>query len=296
MGDVLLAVDAGGTSLKYALMTAEVSSVPVTPICQEPTGASVLSSLARAAGDAQGLAYALGHAIVWTGVCCPGPFDFGRGVSMMRHKWQDDYEKPIAPVLRDVLGDIPIAFLHDSSAFMLGEGHQGAGRGHARVGGVMLGTGLGFAYMANGRVQVNDRQRPRISLWNTPFQGGTAEDYVSAAAIRAQYAARGGQPDMDVREIAHAAACGDAAAKDAFAGTGRFLARILEPLLEEAPMDHLVLGGQIGRAHALLIPHMRLPLSISAASHLDDAALRGIAVYGMLGHGQTMEVVESCVR
>lgn len=287
MADVLLALDAGGTNLKYALMTPQ--GKPACPVSQVQMGRQVLFAFEQAAAHALSCALQAELKIVWAGVCCPGPFDFVAGQSLMRHKWKDAYQKPLSPVLRAVLGQVQIAFLHDSSAFMLGEGYQGAGFGKVCVGSVILGTGLGFAYMQGGRVQVTSGQRPRIALWNTPFRNGMAEDYVSRAAIRARFAKAGGDKTADVHDIAQQAFAGDDAAIRAFSQTGMFLGEIISPVMQKLGCAHLILGGQIARSAQLWMPFMGISTACSIACHLEDAALRGIAMYGAMGHDQVME-------
>lgn len=290
MAEVVLALDAGGTNLKYALMTGQTNTDE--PAEQVAMDGGVLAAFAAAAGHAADMAKKAGHRILAAGVCCPGPFDFNAGQSHMQHKWQGAYRKPLAPVLQGVLGEIPVSFLHDSSAFMLGEGILGAGREAASPCGVMLGTGLGFSYMKRGRVWVTPRQRPHFSLWNTPFGDGIAEDYVSRRAIRARYGALGGDPALDVAAIARAAFGGDREALETFALTGRLLGEILSPIVTELGCDRLVLGGQISRSARLFAPAMQLPIPFCSARYLDDAALRGIAVYLARGHDHTIEEVE----
>lgn len=293
MPECILAIDAGGTSLKYGLMAADGKPIPGSTAAQtaiERDGKSmVLAAFSETAEAAAAQAGRLGHTIASIGVCCPGPFDFAQGMSRMTHKWQDAYEQPVAPVLQGVLGPLPVAFLHDSSAYVLGEGLAGAGRDTPDMAGVMLGTGFGFGYMRGGRVQVRFDQSPREILWNSPFRDGIVEDYVSRRAIRARYARLSGREGADVREIADAARQGDTAATQTFAETGRLLGEILEPVLTRLSLPRLVIGGQIARSAALFLPHMNLSASVLVAEHIDDAALRGVALFCALSKNATVE-------
>ena len=293
MSDCILAIDAGGTSLKYSLKTEDGSHATggvnaQTPIEREGRP-QLLAAFTQTAESAKRWAEARGHTITRVGVCCPGPFDFVRGMSRMTHKWQDAYEKPIAPALWAVLGDLPVFFLHDASAFMLGEGLIGAGRDTERVAGVMLGTGFGFGYMIGGRVQINRHRGPRISIWNTPFGDGIVEDYVSRRAIRARFAALGGDPSADVRDIAEAARASDGNARKTFALTGELLGEILAPVLASLGCTRLIVGGQIARSAALFLPYVSVAGTVCVAAHLEDAAMRGMTLYCALGHSATME-------
>lgn len=55
---------------------------------------------------------------------------------------------------------------------------------------MMLGTGLGFAYMRNGEVQLNPQGGPGFSLYTVPYRKGAAEDYVSRRGIISRYLER----------------------------------------------------------------------------------------------------------
>lgn len=299
MADCILALDAGGTSIKACLMG--MDCVPIHADALQHTmhregGEQVLAAFAEAAECAKEQANAWGMHIAMVGVCCPGPFDFAKGMSRMVHKWQDAYEKPLAPVLRSLLGNVPVHFLHDSSAFLLGEAYRGTECMHENMAGVMLGTGFGFGYMQRGRVQIDHLLGPRIRLWNQPFRDGSVEDFVSRRAIRARYAQLAGIRDAaedtpDVHELAMAAQHGDAAAIRTFAQTGALLGEILSQVVPGLGCDLIVLGGQIARSAPLFLPFAELELPIVVATHTEDAALRGIATYCMQGHAKTMEAM-----
>lgn len=294
MAECILAIDAGGTSLKYALMTPDGGTVagsePAQTVILPDAESPVLEAFERTAADAARLAAALGYGIGQVGICSPGPFDFSLGISHMAHKWPDAHGKPLAPVLRGVLGDMPVSFLHDSSAFILGEGLLGAGQGVDVMAGIMLGTGFGFGYMRGGRAQVGLDQRPRVILWNRPFRSGIVEDYVSRRAIREGYERLGGSmPGADVREIAEAARAGESAAAQTFARTGEWLAEVLRAPVAKLGCELVVLGGQIARSAPLLLPYMSLSCPVRVAEHLETAALKGIARFCALGHAATIE-------
>ncbi|NEB80477.1 ROK family protein, partial [Streptomyces sp. SID14478] len=62
-----------------------------------------------------------------------------------------------ADVRADLLGGLrrrpaDVVFLNDAHAFLMGEWSAGAARGHTRVVGITLGTGVGSAFLAGGRI------------------------------------------------------------------------------------------------------------------------------------------------
>lgn len=292
MNDCILALDAGGTYLKYALMTHDGQPIPdAQGQSPAPSGGPredieaafrATGRFARAQADAHHLRLA-GMAVSF-----PGPFDFDAGVSRMAHKYAAIRDVPLTPLLTAEAGDVPVNYLHDSTAFLLGEAACGAAVGFARPAGVMLGTGLGFAAMADGRVLVNPAQGPRISLWNRPFRQGICEDFASRRAILRAY---GAGPDLDVKDVAQRAFAGEGKAQAVFLCLADDMAEMLAPLLQFLACDALVVGGQIAKSGALFLPRLeeRLRLPVRQASLIANGALYGAWYYAR--HGR-----QACVQ
>ena len=120
----VLAVDAGGTSLKAALAQPGGRIVPDSflqvPVDSRGSAEEIAGAYSALARDAGKLAGKLGLEIVRASVCIPGPFDYAGGVSLMKHKYQSVFGVPLRPWFIKTLGNIPVTFLHDSTAFLLG--------------------------------------------------------------------------------------------------------------------------------------------------------------------------------
>ena len=130
--------------------------------------------------------------------------------------------------------------------------------------------------MRGGRVCVNAQRGPAFSLWNMPYEGGIAEDYVSTRAIQGAYGEA-----LPVKTIADRARQGDARAAQAFAGAGFHLSALLGALIPRLGCDGFVLGGQIAKSADLFGLQLDVPWRVS--QHLDDAALRGASAYAAQG-------------
>jgi glucokinase len=215
-------------------------------------------------------------------VAMPGPFDFTNGVSRMKHKLPAIYGKSLREPFEKE--GIQVRFLHDSTAFILGEFYDGVLKNAVRPCSVMLGTGLGFSFIRDGKVCVNHTETPAFSLWCAPYLSGIAEDYVSTRAIKARY-----DGVTEVREIAERARNGDLKAVRALKETADCLSDILNPVLREFECDTLALGGQIAKAVDLLPLELSVPWKVSG--HLNDAALRGAAWYGKLGRNACIDII-----
>ena len=121
------------------------------------------------------------------GVAAPGPFDYERGVCKVRGlaKLEALYDVDVRSELAAALGPARRAsFLNDAEAFVLGEGWVGAARGHARVVGITLGTGLGSGFLADGRIVAGGPTvPPGGNLHLAPFRGEPVENTISARGI-----------------------------------------------------------------------------------------------------------------
>ena len=291
----ILAVDAGGTALKTALVLADGSPLPASrlkvPVPSDGSAAQIQAAYQDMARQQAGLAARLGLKLSGIGVAICGPFDFTLGLSRMTHKYPAIQGIPMRPWFEAIAGPLPVHFIHDSTAFMLRETWHGPHAGFARICGVMLGTGFGFGAMLDGQVLLNDRQGPGIIVYNRAYRDGIVEDYVSRRGILATYRRlleQAGRPHpdepFDVKQIGDLADAGDAVATETFRETGRHLAAILKPILLEYRFNALVVGGQIARSCAIILPPVKKDLAgldfltcIEQASLIDDAPILGVA-------------------
>ena len=214
-------------------------------------------------------------------VSIPGPFDYFTGTSQMRHKFTALYGKTISTPFEEA--GIEVHYLHDSTAFLLGEAAPEDGSSPC---GIMLGTGLGFAMMREGRICVNAAQTPALTLWNMPWKDGIAEDYVSQKTLLSLY---GGAES--VRAIADAARGGDEKAIRTFHEVGKNLSDILCFILPRLGCDSLVLGGQISKSADLF--DLRIPIPWRICQHPEETALRGAGRYVALGRERCVQEMES---
>lgn len=267
----ILVLDVGGSFLKYgvadekgALLPGSVGEAPARADESPEKVYEAFEKVIRRARETAPLAGAC--------ACFPGPFDYTHGVFRMKHKFQALFGCSILPPFERA--GLPVRFLHDSTAYILGEVSDGTLRDAKDPCCVMLGTGLGYTMMKDGKVLIDESQTPALSLWCAPFRDGIAEDYVSTRAIQAAY----GQP-LSVKDIAGLARQGDEKALQSFLKTGEALSELMGIIDRRFHPDKLALGGQIARSTDLL--HLNLPFPWEVSHHLDDAALRGAAYYAL---------------
>ncbi|MBO4797772.1 MAG: ROK family protein [Candidatus Methanomethylophilaceae archaeon] len=291
MRNCLLSLDLGGTFLTGCLFDPEGVPLPGT-FDREPVDSNgelqtirnayqaFLRRLKNRADEA-----CLSISEVVAGI--PGPFDFRNGVSRMEHKYASLFGVPLRPWFEEVLGEVPLRFLHDSTAFL-----SGAVLAHPDIrnaAAVMIGTGLGFAVMEDGTVLQNENGGPAYSIYKKPFRGKTAEDFLSGRAIVSRYRALSARSENSAKTVGDLADSGiDPAAVLVYEELGSNLAAVIRPILSDLKTEALYLGGQISKSFPVFEPKLREGLSdlpslriIEAAKDPDLVPLKGAVKWNL---------------
>jgi acetyl esterase/lipase/predicted NBD/HSP70 family sugar kinase len=279
MTRLVAALDMGGTHVsagRVDLCTARVDAARRVALPADAGEDVLLGLIVDALADAA-------EGVERIGVAAPGPFDYGGGIPWLEHKLAPLFGVDLRRALSSGLGFPPpaILFLNDAEAFAVGEWWAGEAAGHRRAVGVTLGTGLGSAFVEDGRpVRFGPRVPPEGALYLLTFRGARVEETIARDALIARY----GEPGLDVEEIAGRARAGDLHARNAFVDLASALGEVLEPWLRAFEATCLVVGGSIARAWDLLEPALRESLrgvegldTIAPSARLDDAALLGAA-------------------
>ncbi|MDX6261103.1 MAG: hypothetical protein QOH84_2791 [Kribbellaceae bacterium] len=213
-------------------------------------------------------------------VALPGPFDFAAGVAWYKlDKFAALYGHDLGRSLRERLGLDQVVFLNDAEAFTVGEWSAGELRGLDRCVGITIGTGIGSAFLDDGRaVRTGDTVPPGGELYQTSYDGRPIEDWISARAILRRYAGKLGEPlpqSTGVKEIAEAARAGDGVATSALVEAFQVLSDALVPWLERFRATRVVLGGSIAGAFDVVAEVFPFPVSPTADA--EHSALIGAA-------------------
>lgn len=262
MPKYVIAIDAGGTFFKSAIIsdTAQVleGSLTTVPANNDSAPETVREAYSRTLSAQLKNAAKVGIEISAVAIDSPGPFDYEGGMSLMTHKFKAIYKIPLRPWINEVVGDIPVTFIHDSAAFLTGEMWHCPYGDFKNAAGAMIGTGLGFATMKDGVLLRNPMGEPLYDVWNKPYDIGDgkahiAEDFVSGRGISSRYAPGG----KNAKELEFLALSGDEAARRVYADTGRILAEVVSPILKNIGAEIFILGGQISRALPLFEAELR---------------------------------------
>lgn len=211
----------------------------------------------------------------------PGPFDYGKGIFLMRHKFTAVYGEEFR-TLADVPSCIDLRYTHDVNGMLSGEMAYGNGRGWSRVALVTLGTGLGFSMGIDGVIMKDETGSPKVSIFRQAFRDGILEDYASKRGFLSVYASKGGSAET-VKEMADLAFGGDEAAKGTFAEIGGIISSAIRGILTEYGIECLLFGGQISRSFSLMEDRVRTGLEqvgslrhIGTVSDFDNATFNGL--------------------
>jgi glucokinase len=224
-------------------------------------------------------------------IAMPNPFDYRRGISYMRHKFEYLYGIELHSKLAKALGCPPdrIQFLNDAAAFLMGEIQQGAAWGMRRVVGITLGTGVGSAFATAGEIVTQGRGVARGGeIWNLSYKDGIVEKFVSALAIQENYEQKTGQWE-EVQVIANLSET-KPEAMQTFEQFGKELANVLRDTCVGFKPERIILGGGISRSAALFLPTAEqelagLGLKLCVSQLRERAPLVGAAAYWMKKHG-----------
>ena len=287
-----LMIDAGGTFLKSAVLGPSGNvfqgSALSSPSFSDGPKEQVLGAFCEIIG--KGLKYIkeTGMVLRGVGIAFPGPFNIYQATPLMQHKFKSIYGLDLREYFYEMAGiprHIPIRFMHDANAVLLGEVWKGNAQGYANAAAVTLGTGLGFAISENGKVLCNEIGGPFLSIFKIPYRDGILEDYTAKRGFVRLYKELSGREDageVAVSDIGKWAGQGDEAARETFREVGGILAAALHEILTERRTGCLLFCGQISRSFHLLEPSLKEGLKdaaclqkVSVVKSIDHAALLG---------------------
>ena len=288
-----LLLDVGGTFVKSVVATLQGELLPNTetsvPIDSDGTREEMERSFATVITNGKAIAEYNGYILAGVGIAFPGPFDYNTGISYMTHKFaalEKLSVKDFFHSLPEIGADMPVVFMHDVTAAVLGEMSFGAAQGYKNVAVVTLGTGLGFSHTIDGEIQYSPLGSPATSIYNRPYRDGNLEDYASKRGFLRSYAEVRGEEnpaELTVAMIGGKCGEGDKEALQSFYNVGEILATELKPLLEEFNIECLLFGGQISRSFRFFEPALQQLLDevkslklISPMKNLSTAAPLGL--------------------
>ncbi|WP_199730437.1 ROK family protein [Amycolatopsis panacis] len=262
MGELVAALDVGGTTVKAALLDGALNVLATrrertargadgTALAEQVV--SVVATLVADAGTAAPDA---------VGVVVPGIVDEQARVARFSANldWRD---VPFGELLERRLGR-PVAFGHDVRAGGLAEFRTGAGQGCRDAAFVAVGTGIAAALQLDGRIYPGHGLAGEIGHIDVGHSGrcgcgaiGCLEAIASASAIARRYTERTGRPADGARPVVDAAREGDELAQAVVSEALEALAHGLRTLLTLLAPEAIVLGGGLFTATEYMLGPIR---------------------------------------
>jgi len=288
-----LALDIGGTKIAAGLVDPEGQVLhenrQPTPADSDPE--QVWAAAERAIAEALAAA---GGTVSGAGISSAGPIDLAAGTISPVNiaAWRGF---PVRDRVAAAVPGVPVRLAGDGLCMALGEHWRGAGQGAAFLLGMVVSTGIGGGLVLDGVPYdgrtgnaghvghvVVDLDGPACSCGGRGCVEAIASGPHLAAWARSQ-----GWAGADARELADAAAAGDAIAVRAFERGGRAIAAMIASVAAVCDLDLVVIGGGVANAGPVLFDPLRAALNDYAALdfitglRVQPAALGGQA--GLVG-------------
>ena len=269
MPDLTLALDIGGTKIAAGLVDAD-GTIVADEVRPTPHGSdaeavwAVVETLVRQmTGQAA--------TVRGVGIASAGPIHLPTGtVSPINLRaWQDF---PLRDRVAEAVPGLPVRLGGDGLCMALGEHWRGAGRGAPFLLGIVVSTGIGGGLVLDGAPYdgrtgnaghvghvVVDTAGPPCTCG-----GHGCAEAIAAGPRMAQWARDQGwdaPPEADAKELAEAAAAGDAVALRAFGRGAQAVAAMIASVGAVCDLDRVVIGGGVAKSGALLFDPLRAALT-----------------------------------
>jgi glucokinase len=214
------------------------------------------------------------------GIAIPGPFDYEKGISLMKNMGKFDalYGLNLKELLGDRLNKSPenIRTANTAPCFLQGEVAHGTCKGFNNILGLILSAGFGSARYVDGVASDAD-------LWRVPFKNSIANTYFDIKWISDRYEEFTGIKTTDIKELIKLAKTDDGIGQLVFGEYGENFSTFLGEYVKRYNSDLVVVGGYYD-AGDLFLPHvkdrlldMRIDVKVKTAQLGNVAALFGAA-------------------
>jgi glucokinase len=275
MEDWVVGIDLGATKIALGLVDPQnrVVAQRRAPTAPRDGPAAAVERIAQAVASLKQDLPA-GVNLAGVGICSPGPLDHITGVLLDPPNLTGWVNVPLRQMLTDRL-ELPVTLEHDAKAAALGEYHFGAGRGHADMVYIVVGTGIGSAIILDGRLHrgrhnaAGEVGHITIRAGGDPCSCGNCgcvESFAAGPAIARAYRRLQGiedQPDaaaIGAAEVVEHARQGDAHALAVLTDAGEALGTAVATLAMILDVELYVIGSSVAKAGDLLLAPARAAL------------------------------------
>lgn len=215
------------------------------------------------------------------GVAIPSPFNFSEGIAMAEHKFASLKGMNVRKELEKITGidGNRILFTNDAAGFGMGAWRM-AGGSRSHLIGVTLGTGFGACFIVDGCYATYGPGVPiGGELWDHPFRGRIAEDFVSTRWFEARFAELTGEKITGVKTMIDYFRANKyvTEVKTIFDEFAANFSEIMLPFLQKFKANTLVIGGGMVLSQEFFVPQIKEILAskgvnVTIQAHADTTA------------------------
>lgn len=260
MSEDIIAVDIGGSHISSLLVNQSDqgyvlgSEVFTTKVDSQNSSAEILSDWQ------QHLTETIRHSSNFSGkiaVAMPGPFDYDTGIAHFQtgQKFASLQNANIREAFIDIGNGVKtVAFVNDAAAFGLGASKSLEINAN-KVIALTLGTGIGSAFINNGRLLTTGLGVPEGGeVYSLPFRDGIADDYFSTRWFINEAKAKHHLTVNGVKELISVAP--PPILMEIFSAFNTNLQAFLKAIIDNFQPDALLIGGNIARAWTHFAPEL----------------------------------------
>ncbi len=260
---IALAVDVGGTKVAVAAVRRDGTVLRKLSQLTDPRGVQhVIEQIVAMSGGLLD-----GEAPVAAGVSVPAVLEHETDLVLWAPNLPGWEDADVKAMLGERLG-VPTALEYDGHAAVLGEWWAGKGRGCDSVASIVIGTGIGAGFIADGRLwRGRDRLAGAVGWFPITTPDGIVpwETAASGPAIarRARQMIDAGVPTalsgdgLTARQVFEAARVGDDLACRVIEEAALYIGLGVAAVISFANPQIMILGGSIGQNAEPILPRIR---------------------------------------
>ena len=221
--------------------------------------------------------------VVNIGIAAPGPFDYEKGIALMKgqSKYDSIYNLEVTAPILEGLGqaDLKILFINDAAAFLQGEVFGCRLEHKERILGITLGTGLGSSVWNQGDKAFD------ADLWNTAYRDSIYEEYLVTRWFVKRFEELSGLKESGLREILEKH--GESAEVTQLLSEYReHLLNFMNFFSQKHDCKSFVIGGNIVKAWDRIFPDKSVlaDFDVQIGQYQEHAAIIGAASLFTNGH------------
>lgn len=260
MNQTAIAIDIGGTAIKYGLTDNHGSIiwddvVPTPHTSREALTDTILQCIRTVRSAVPG------KTPVCVGIGTPGMVDIERGYVLGSAFQLPGWENvPLAELIRKETG-LPAYVDNDANLMALGEFRFGKGKKGKNVLFFTLGTGIGGAVFINGDLyRGSNNAGGELGCFPMQYEGtdGWWEDFASMKALVGRYQLRTGDRDVvAARQIFEKSAAGDEFAREVIDENARLVGRGIAGYINVFNPDTVIIGGGVSDSQPAYLDRVR---------------------------------------